>query len=385
MRKKAHMQIPENEMSTENHVRNQLKKKSRIRRIKRTVVWVIVLVLVCGGYFSYSFYKENGHLPWTEAKAPVTEVREVEAQVYESTYRATIDLSGYVEPNQIQTVILRYTGTVTEVSVKEGDAVKQGDSLVAIDNTNAKYTVAKLESEIEQARLDGNQRDLELLELQLKSAMNNLDYTQAYASFDGVVADVDVSVGDYFEAGDTAMTVIDRSRLKATVEIDEIDMQYVTLGQKASLVFDALPGQVVEAVVTYIPMLGRYTSQGIGVMDVELTIDDPPEGIAPGYTFDGTMEADGEVKLTLLPQSAVITSRGASTVTKKLEDGTTEVVPVTVKYLGEGISQLLSGDLEAGDTVIIRKTDTSVSAFSTLTGGQETQERQPGENRPPRE
>jgi hypothetical protein len=39
-----------------------------------------------------------------------------------------------------------------------------------------------------------------------------------------------------------------------------------------------------------------------------------------------------------------------------------------VKYLGEGISQLLSGDLKVGDTLIIKKTDTSASAFVSMSG-----------------
>ena len=106
-------------------------------------------------------------------------------------------------------------------------------------------------------------------------------------------------------------------------------------------------------------MLGRYTNQGIGVMDVELTIPSPPPSIAPGFTFNGSITSEGETKLVLLPQSAVTTSRGSSTVTKRLEDGSTARVPVTVKYLGEGISQLLSGDLKVGDTLVIRRTDTS--------------------------
>ena len=43
-------------------------------------------------------------------------------------------------------------------------------------------------------------------------------------------------------------------------------------------------------------------------------------------------------------------SQGSSSVTKKLADGSTIRVPVTVKYLGEGMSQVLSGEVKAGDT-----------------------------------
>ena len=123
-----------------------------------------------------------------------------------------------------------------------------------------------------------------------------------------MVASVDVSVGDYFDAGSSAMTIIDRSTLKATVEIDEIDMMYVEVGQKAVLYFDSYPDSSIEAVVEYIPMIGRYTNQGIGVMDVELKIPNPPATIAPGYTFVGSITIEGETKILLVPQSAITTT-----------------------------------------------------------------------------
>ncbi len=362
------MQDMSNELNTENQIRNQFRKKLRRQRVRRVLTTIIVLALIVAGLYLYTFYKENSRFPWAGEQAPVSQVREVEAQVYESTFTTTIDLSGYVEPNDIQKVVIRATGAVTDVFVKEGDRVSKGDVLIAVDNTNQLYKVAELKSMLEKAQLTGSERDIELYELQLKNAQNNLDYTKAYANFDGVVAEVSVSKGDFFEAGSSAMTIIDRSNLKATVEIDEIDMQYVQLGQKAVLYFDSYTASSLEAEVTYIPMLGKYTNQGIGVMEVELTIPNPPSTIAPGYTFKGSITSGGETKLVLLPQSAVTTTRGSSTVTKKNQDGTTARVPVTVKYLGEGISQLLSGDLKVGDTLIIRRTDTSAGAFSSLGG-----------------
>ncbi|MCK9546897.1 MAG: efflux RND transporter periplasmic adaptor subunit [Sphaerochaeta sp.] len=347
------------ENKSENQVRNQLRKKQRRQRIKRLITTVVIIALIGGGLFLYNFYKENERFPWAEKRAPISAVREVEAQVTESIFTTTIDLSGYVEPNEIQKVLLRATGTVTDVFVKEGEQIKKGDVLIAIDNTDQLYNVASLEADLERILLTGSERDRTLTEMKLESARKKLDYTKAYANFDGVVASVNVNVGDYFDAGSPAMTIIDRSTLKATVEIDEIDMQYVQLGQKAVLYFDSYPDSSIDAVVEYIPMIGRYTNQGIGVMDVELKIPSPPSTIAPGYTFDGSITSEGETKILLLPQSAVTTSRGSSSVTKKLEDGTTARVPVTVKYLGEGMSQLLSGDIKAGDTLVIRRTDTS--------------------------
>ena len=357
------------ENKSENQVRNQMRKKLRRQRIKRVITIVVVVALIGVGLFLYNFYKENGRFPWAEKKTLIGAVREVEAQVTESIFTTTIDLSGYVEPNDIQKVILRATGTVTDVFVKEGDRVQKGDVLIAIDNADQLYNVASLEADLERIILTGSERERELTEMRLESARKKLDYTKAYANFDGVVAAVNVNVGDYFDAGSTAMTIIDRSTLKATIEIDEIDMQYVELGQKAVLYFDSFPESSIDAVVEYIPMIGRYTNQGIGVMDVELKIPAPPATVAPGYTFEGSITSEGETKILLVSQNAVTSSRGSSSVTKKLADGSTIRVPVTVKYLGEGMSQVLSGEVKAGDTLIVRRSDSTNSVFSAMTNG----------------
>ena len=342
--------------TTEERVRASLKKKLRKKRIKRLVTWVIILAIVLLGVYTYQFYKTNNRFPFTSAdKSGVAAVAATqESTVREVEFTQTIDISGAVEAFETQRVVFRSTGAVTGVFVREGDEVKKGDLLATIDDTSQAYTLASIESQIEEATLTGSLRQLELLRMQRTMARNNVDYTKAFANFDGVVASVNVDVGDYFEAGTAAMVIIDRSKLKATVEIDEIDIQSVHTGMKADLSFDAIPGRTIVAVVEYIPMLGRTTNQGIGVLDVEIVISDPPAQIAPGFTFAGTIVADEVKKMLVIPTSAVVSNRrGSDTVRKKGPDGNPVSVEVTTKYLGEGMSEILSGNLKAGDVILV--------------------------------
>ena len=343
--------------STEDRVRANLKKKLRKKRIKRLVTWVVVVVILGIAVFSYQFYKTNGRMPFTSADklaAQQAATATQETTVREIEFSQTIDISGNVEAFETQTVVFRSTGAVTGVFVEEGMQVKKGDLLATIDDTSQSYTLANIESQIEEAKLQGSVRQLELLEMQKTMAVNNLDYTKAYANFDGVVASVSVDEGDYFEAGDAAMVVIDRSKLKAVVEIDEIDIQSVQTGMIAQLTFDSIPGGTIDATVTYIPMLGRTTSQGIGVLDVEIVIEDPSIALSPGFTFAGTISADEVKKMLVLPTSAIVSNRrGSDTVRKKGADGNPVAVEVTTNYLGEGMSEILSGDLKVGDVVLM--------------------------------
>lgn len=352
---------------TEERVRASLKKKLRKKRIKRLVTWLVILLIVLIGIYSYRYYKTNGRLPLVGAEsaaaAPNTSALQ-EVAVREVEFSQTIDISGNVEAFQTQRVVFRSTGAVTGVFVKEGDRVTKGDLLATIDDTSQSYTLANIESQIEEAKLQGSVRQVELLERQHKMALNNLDYTKAYANFDGVVASVNVDVGDYFEAGTAAMVIIDRSKLKATVEIDEIDIQSVHTGMMAQLTFDSVPGGTIEAVVDYIPMLGRTTNQGIGVLDVEIVIDNPPSAITPGFTFAGTISADEVKDMLVIPTSAVISNRrGSDTVRKKGPDGNPISVEITTKYLGEGMSEILSGSIKAGDIVLVGGTSNNSLSF----------------------
>ena len=290
---------------------------------------------------------------------------EREAVVTSNTYTQVIDISGYVEPYDSQTLRFRSTGAVTGVYVEEGDRVVKGQPLASIDNTQQLAALQEIRDQIEEAELSGSERDLALLRLKETNAMNALEYTDIVAPFDGEVASLDVDEGDYFEGGDEVITVVDRSRLKAVVEVDEIDMQYVTEGQEAELVFESCPEETVHAYVSYIPMLGRYTDQGIGVVDVELLIEDPPKAIMPGFTFEGTMSAESEVSMLLIPQNAITRGRGGSeTVYVRRDDGSVETVSVRTSYLGEGLSELLSGDVHEGDVLVIRSSESGMMMHS---------------------
>ena len=340
----------------EKKLRDAKAARKRRKRIKSLVGWLTVLLIISLVLVWFLKMKKDSE---AEIEALKNMKRSVEATVERSTYNREIDISGYVVPYDTLEAKFRSTGAVTGVFVKEGDEVTEGQILATIDDTQQKMQLQDIENQIAEAKISGSVRSLELLEMRKKNYENALDYTTLKANFNGVVSKVDVVVNDYFDAGSSAVTIIDRSKLKTTVEIDEIDMQYVSLGQKAILHFDSVPGVDVEAYVSYIPMTGRYTQQGIGVVDVELTIDNPPENLLSGFTFSGTLSFDGNVEMLLVPSSAVSTGRGGQTsVNVKNSDGTTSERKVTVQYLGEGMSQVLSG-LKEGEVVVYEPSSSS--------------------------
>ncbi len=360
MDKKEEVVMSESERQ-EKKLRDAQAARKRKKRVKSLVGWLIVILIVALVLFWFLKMKKDSDAKIAALQNSSTNI---EYTVTRSKYVKSIDISGNVVAYDKQEANFRSSGAVTGVFVKVGDSVTKGQVLATIDDSSQQSNLQDIENQIAEAKISGSTRQLELLELKKKNAEEQLSYTTLTANFDGIVSKVSIAENDYVSAGTTVITVIDISRLKTTVEIDEVDMQYIEDGLTATLSFDSLPGQSVPAYVTYIPMEGRYTSSGIGVVDVELTIDNPPSGLRTGYTFTGSIDMEQDVEMLLVPSSSVSTERGGKTyVTVKKADGSTERRNVTVSYLGEGYSQVLSG-LKEGETVTYRASSSEGSGFS---------------------
>lgn len=348
--------------STEGSIRKEIEKKSRKKKRKLIFTWIIILILIGGVSYIYNFFNTNRRLPWTPESAIAKDVKTyTDIKVMEEESSPIVNINGVLKANDLQDVVLRSSGAIKTINVEEGDVVKKGDILVTVDDSSEQYNIANIESQIKNAKLNGNLNDVKLLELQLENAKNSLEYTTAVANFDGVVAKQEWEVGDYNSLSTTnnnSMVIADLSKFKATVQIDELDIGYVTVGQKAELSFDSLPGVVIEAEVSSIPMLGRYSSQGFGVLDVEITIPNPPKNLKTGFTFSGKILSDRKESIIVVNQASVYPVGDKQYVKQRMSDGSFKEVAVTIRYLGENKVQILSGDIKAGDTVVIENQPT---------------------------
>lgn len=359
-----------NTENAEQSLVEQRRRQKRKKTIKKTILNLFLIAVLVAGLYSYNFHLKNERWPWQPAVVVDPMDSMVKAPVYSGIYSSEIDISGYVEAFDTQTVMIRAAGTVTGVYVEEGDRVVKGQLLAEVDSTSQSYALAQAEWELEKAKVSGaiSAKELELSEMRIASLKQSVENTKAYANFDGVVVSVSIEEGNYFIAGDSVMTIIDDSKLKANIEVDEIDIRSIEVGTSANITADSVPGENIKARVSYIPMIGRYSSQGIGVMDVEIIIDEPPKGLKPGFTFEGTIDVTSQQTLLMVTQSAVTTRRGVSTVERLKEDGSTETVQIQVKYLGENTYQITGGDIKEGDTVVYKRSGTGIEGLMNKMG-----------------
>jgi HlyD family secretion protein len=90
-------------------------------------------------------------------------------------------------------------------------------------------------------------------EAALELAKLNREHAEIRAPFDGLVAEVNIDPGDpSATTGKAAIRVVDVSKLRLEVQISDVDIGKVSVGQKADIHVDSLPDKVFAGTVSYV-------------------------------------------------------------------------------------------------------------------------------------
>lgn len=155
-------------------------------------------------------------------------------------------------------------GTVKSINVRENDYVKSGDILVEVDNDELAVTQGS------------NNIKLQELNSQLDAAEKDLADYKIYSPIDGVIVTQDVIVGDQAKPGTVLTTISDVGHMEFDVDIDELDIDKIKLGQKVNITADALSETTNDALtgeVTKIAAEGT-ASNGVTVFPVTIKINE---------------------------------------------------------------------------------------------------------------
>lgn len=304
------------------------KNKSRVR----SIIFIIIGLVVVGSV--YAMVKNNSK------QTP----QDITYTVHSETVENIIEIAGTISAAQEQKLQAAGDGTVTGVYVSVGDTVKKGDILIRIDDTTQQYELEQQDYQIEQKRISGAQRDVEMLLKQRKVLEQKLEDRIIKANFDGIVAYLNVAEGDYLVAKDEVGTMIDRTYLKALVEVAETDSSKIKPGQKVMFSFPAYEDHKIEGYLVSSYAIATVTSRGASVVKAEVRIDNPPEQILPNYSFIGEIEISPPETILLVERQAIGYGEDGSPFAEKiLPDGTTERVPVAVTAYGNAFVKIISG------------------------------------------
>lgn len=315
-------------------------KNKKRRRIRRIIITVILLAVAGAGAYLY-FTKQN---------KPVEVEEQIAYQVKKETYENVIEVSGNISAAQKQELQAAGAGTVEAVYVKEGDHVKKGQVILELDDTDQRYNLSKHDYDIAQKRINGSQREIDLMLSQRETLVKKLEDRKVVATFDGIVVKLSVAVGDYLQAQDSVGTIIDRSYMTTSVEVVETDVAKLKIGQKVTFTFPAY-SKPVEGYVYAYPNMGTITNRGATVVPVDVRIDNPPDEILPNYSFTGEIEITAPKTVILVENKAIgYDENGQAFAEIMLPDGSTRSVNVTVEQYDRTHVNVIEG-LNGGETL----------------------------------
>jgi multidrug resistance efflux pump len=141
--------------------------------------------------------------------------------------------------------------------VKKGIYSKAKADTANAELKAAEATVQQAQAELERAKESLGPKGADNPQLReaaaaLEQARLNLARTDVFAPSDGLITNLQLTVGQYVSAGQPVMTFIDVSDYWISAEFRENSLGNIKPGASAEAVFDALPGRIYRATVATI-------------------------------------------------------------------------------------------------------------------------------------
>ncbi|MEE8413308.1 MAG: efflux RND transporter periplasmic adaptor subunit [Dehalococcoidales bacterium] len=246
-----------------------------------------------------------------------------------------------------QTAKDRYDAMLSGFGTKEVLAKQQ-----QVDTSGQSLEVARQSLELAKLAPELARQSLALAMQSLENARNQLDKATITLPFDGAIASVYVDEGDTILATTSIVHLIEPGRMELKVQVDEIDIPEMKLGQKAIIDVDALPDLLLEGKISFISLLP--TIEG-GVIVYVVTIDfDIPEGVGlrAGMSASTDIIINERSNVLLVPNRAIRRdSRGNPVVEVSIVGGENEERAVTIGISDSFQTEIISG-LEADEVVV---------------------------------
>ncbi len=281
------------------------------------------------------------------------------------------------------TVTADVAGTVSSISVAEGDQVSRGQTLLQLTSEELSDQVQSAEESLRNAQIS------------YENQTSQLDDYTITAPITGTIVDKNYNAGEITEANQVLCTIYDLSYLTMTLSVDELDIANIQVGQTVAVTADAVEDTTYEGVVTKVSVAGTSTGSAT-TYPVTIRIDET-DGLLPGMSVDATITLDSAEDVLAIPAAAL--NRGdtvlvtadspsaAGAEAQQPEDGTDAEtsagggdaetagdessqyvsVQVTTGISDDSYIEITSG-LQEGDTVVYIPTTSSDSDMGMMGG-----------------
>lgn len=376
-----------------------LQRHRRARRRKKAIAAGVVGGVVLAAGIAWAVLTSTSSQPAEEA--PLQTIPLMREEFSES-----VQATGTAQPLTSVVVTPEADGVIASVDVALDDAVAEGQVLLTIRNDELDRAVkqAELDLRTKRAENDAVQKaynelyyaareegtdeawdaanakliELETSRLNLEIAQDAYDDAVATAAgrtvkapASGSVVALNAVTGASVGTGGTTSSgaegggsgplvqIADLSQMTVKVQVNEVDISRIAVGQAARVTFSALPGTMLDAQVTRISTTATADpyggSGGVVTYDVELLIPEPAPELKPGMTASVEILMQSVPDALTVPVSALMTDDGVSYYVYVMSDPETEAVErrdVSVPAQSD-TTAVIEGDVSEGDLVVL--------------------------------
>jgi HlyD family secretion protein len=197
----------------------------------------------------------------------------------------------------------------------------------------------------------GNTAEIEAAQARVEAAQAALNMARVIVPFAGTVTESHTLPGDQVSAGDTAFRVDNLSSLLVDVQVSEVDINSISIGQPVTLTFDAILGQEYHGEVLEATQAGTV-EEGVVNFTVTVELTDADSKVKPGMTAGVNIVVQELQDVLLVPNRAVRLVDGERVV-YILENGQAATRQVRLGSSSDTMSIVAGGDLAEGDLIIL--------------------------------
>ena len=197
----------------------------------------------------------------------------------------------------------------------------------------------------------GNVSEITAAQARIDAAQATMNLARITAPFAGIVTEAYPLPGDQVSAGAQAFRIDDLSSLLVDVEVSEVDINSVEIGQPVKLTFDAILGKEYNGQVVEVAQTGTVSAGVVSFkVTVELTAADAL--VKPGMTAAVNITVKELADVLLVPNRAVRISDGERVV-YILENNLPVKKMIRLGSSSDVMSVLAGGEVQEGDAVIL--------------------------------
>ena len=191
-----------------------------------------------------------------------------------------------------RTLTAQAAGTVTSIHVQEGQTVAKDDILIELSGDDLTESIQSASETL---------RSAEISLQNLQDTMANYTVTSPIS---GTIIEKDAKVGDAVKSGDTLCVIYDLSYLEMVINVDELQISSLTVGQKVQITADAVQDKNYVGTVTRVSMKGT-SNGGTTTYPVTIRIDET-DGLRPGMNANAEIVVAEAANALTVPNAAIV-------------------------------------------------------------------------------